>query len=57
MEAQQTQAPRTATVRFTGNAGEYFKIWIVNIALTVVTLGIYSLRRSRDPHGRACTAG
>ncbi len=42
MEAQQTQAPRTATVRFTGNAGEYFKIWIVNIALTVVTLGIYS---------------
>lgn len=42
MEAQQAQAPRTATVEFTGNAGEYFKIWIVNIALTVVTLGIYS---------------
>ncbi|MGB5257009.1 MAG: YjgN family protein [Woeseiaceae bacterium] len=42
MEAQQAQAPRTATVKFTGNAGEYFKIWIVNIALTVVTLGIYS---------------
>ncbi|MGI9232940.1 MAG: YjgN family protein [Woeseiaceae bacterium] len=42
METQQTQAPRTATVEFTGNAGEYFKIWIVNIALTVVTLGIYS---------------
>jgi uncharacterized membrane protein YjgN (DUF898 family) len=42
METQQAQAPRTATVEFTGNAGEYFKIWIVNIALTVVTLGIYS---------------
>ena len=42
METQQVQAPRTASVVFTGNASEYFKIWIVNIALTVVTLGIYS---------------
>jgi uncharacterized membrane protein YjgN (DUF898 family) len=42
METQQAEAPRTATVKFSGNAGEYFKIWIVNIALTVVTLGIYS---------------
>ena len=42
MEAQQSSAPHAATVEFTGNAGEYFKIWIVNIALTVITLGIYS---------------
>ena len=27
---------------FTGNGGEYFKIWIVNILLTLLTLGIYS---------------
>jgi uncharacterized membrane protein YjgN (DUF898 family) len=27
---------------FSGNAGEYFRIWIVNIALTIVTLGVYS---------------
>lgn len=27
---------------FNGKAGEYFKIWIVNIALSIVTLGIYS---------------
>jgi len=27
---------------FTGAAGEYFRIWIVNVALTVVTLGIYA---------------
>jgi len=27
---------------FTGSAGEYFRVWIVNIALTAVTLGIYS---------------
>ena len=28
--------------KFTGNGGEYFKIWIVNILLSVITLGIYS---------------
>jgi uncharacterized membrane protein YjgN (DUF898 family) len=28
--------------QFTGNAGEYFKIWIVNLLLTIVTLGIYA---------------
>lgn len=27
---------------FTGNAKEYFSIWIVNILLTILTLGIYS---------------
>ena len=27
---------------FHGKAGEYFRIWIVNILLTIVTLGIYS---------------
>ena len=30
------------TLRFGGSAGEYFKIWIVNLALTIVTLGIFS---------------
>jgi uncharacterized membrane protein YjgN (DUF898 family) len=27
---------------FTGEGAEYFRIWIVNIALTVLTLGLYS---------------
>ncbi|MBN9545549.1 MAG: DUF898 domain-containing protein [Alphaproteobacteria bacterium] len=39
------QAPAASlrnTMRFEGSAGEYFKIWIVNIALTIVTLGIFS---------------
>ncbi|VAW94529.1 Thymidylate kinase [hydrothermal vent metagenome] len=27
---------------FTGKALEYFSIWIVNVALTIITLGIYS---------------
>ena len=29
-------------VEFTASTGEYFRIWIVNLALTVLTLGIYS---------------
>ncbi len=28
--------------KFDGNGFEYFKIWIVNIVLTILTLGIYS---------------
>lgn len=32
---------RTPVV-FTGKAGEYFGIWIVNLLLSIVTLGIYS---------------
>src|SRR5205807_238375 len=27
---------------FSGDAHEYFRIWIVNLALTIVTFGIYS---------------
>jgi len=29
-------------LRFIGNGFEYFKIWIVNIILTIITLGLYS---------------
>ena len=29
--------------QFDGNAREYFRIWIVNLALSIVTLGIYGL--------------
>ncbi|WP_020210872.1 YjgN family protein [Gilvimarinus chinensis] len=34
--------PRDVDFVFTGNGFEYFKIWIVNILLSIVTLGIYS---------------
>ena len=40
-----THAPGNATrhpFAFTGSTKEYFKIWIVNALLTIVTLGIYS---------------
>lgn len=33
---------RDLPFRFTGSASEYFRIWIVNTLLTIVTLGIYS---------------
>ncbi len=33
---------RALPLRFTGSGGEYFRIWIVNLALTILTLGIYS---------------
>lgn len=33
---------QTLSFEFTGKGFEYFKIWIVNICLTVLTLGIYS---------------
>lgn len=28
-------------VKFEGNGTEYFKIWIVNILLTILTIGLY----------------
>jgi uncharacterized membrane protein YjgN (DUF898 family) len=34
--------PHALEFQFTGNASEYFRIWIVNTLLTVVTLGVYS---------------
>lgn len=29
-------------ITFSGTAGEYFRIWIVNLFLTIITLGIYA---------------
>ena len=46
---------------FRGQAGEYFGIWIVNILLTIVTLGIYSawakVRRNRYFYGNSFVDG
>jgi uncharacterized membrane protein YjgN (DUF898 family) len=35
-------SPTIYPFAFTGKGAEYFRIWIVNIALTLLTLGIYS---------------
>ncbi len=32
----------TYPLSFTGSAAEYFRLWIVNVALSIVTLGFYS---------------
>lgn len=34
--------PKIEKFTFTGSGSEYFRIWIVNLLLTLVTLGIYS---------------
>ena len=48
-------------IRFEGSGGEYFKIWIVNLALTIATLGIYSawakVRNKRYFYGNTFIAG
>lgn len=36
------QQDRQLGFRFTGTGAEYFRIWIVNLFLTIITLGIYS---------------
>ena len=47
--------------RFTGSAAEYFRIWIVNLVLSIVTLGIYSawakVRRLRYFYGHTVLDG
>jgi uncharacterized membrane protein YjgN (DUF898 family) len=56
-----TSAEERYPVEFTARAGEYFRIWIVNLALTVLTLGIYSawakVRKKRYFYAHALVAG
>jgi uncharacterized membrane protein YjgN (DUF898 family) len=43
--SEQVKIPAQTRVHrfvFTGSAAEYFRIWIVNVFLTIITLGIYS---------------
>ena len=48
-------------VEFRGNAREYFNIWIVNVALTILSLGVYSawakVRTRRYLYGSVWIAG
>ena len=63
-----SQAPLTSPAashqlpfRFSGKADEYFRIWIVNLALTIVTLGVYSawakVRSERYFYGNTTVGG
>lgn len=53
--------PRSIEIRFTGSGSEYFRIWIVNMLLTVLTLSLYhpwaKLRRLRYFHGNTLVGG
>ncbi|SMH40394.1 YjgN family protein [Mesorhizobium australicum] len=55
------QATSVEPFVFTGRTSEYFGIWIVNVLLTIVTLGIYSawakVRRLRYFYGNTHLAG
>jgi uncharacterized membrane protein YjgN (DUF898 family) len=56
-----TVAEQPHPFTFTGNGGEYFGIWIVNVILSIVTLGIYSawakVRRLQYFHRHTQVAG
>jgi uncharacterized membrane protein YjgN (DUF898 family) len=59
-EAVAAQAP-THRIEFTGEGGAYFRVWIVNLVLTILTLGIYSawakVRRLRYFYGNTLLDG
>ena len=40
--ASQTDNQKVTPIVFQGKASEYFGIWIVNLLLSLVTLGVYS---------------
>ena len=50
--------PEPLVFEFRGDAREYFRIWVVNLALSLCTLGLYSpwakVRRLRYFYGNAC---
>jgi uncharacterized membrane protein YjgN (DUF898 family) len=59
--ARQPVQLRREQFTFTGTTREYFGIWIVNVLLTIVTLGVYSawakVRRQRYFYGNTWLAG
>ena len=61
LPSEQAAGEQRYPVRFTATGEEYFRIWIVNLALTVVTLGIYSVwakvRKKRYFYGHTLIDG
>jgi uncharacterized membrane protein YjgN (DUF898 family) len=59
--AEPIPAPSIQAFSFTGRASEYFGIWIVNVLLSILTLGIYSawakVRNKRYFYGNTLLAG
>jgi len=42
METTIDTSSQTLPFQFHGKTGEHFRIWIVNVLLSILTLGIYS---------------
>lgn len=61
VDAPPVAADDVSRASFSGSASEYFGIWIVNVLLTILTLGIYSawakVRRKRYFHGNTVLLG
>jgi uncharacterized membrane protein YjgN (DUF898 family) len=57
---EQAAVTRHYSFSFTGNAKEYFRIWVVNLFLSIITLGIYSpwakVRKKRYIYGNTWVA-
>ncbi|GAA3962731.1 YjgN family protein [Allohahella marinimesophila] len=58
---QRSMSGNRHQVQFHGNGGEFFRIWIVNLVLSILTLGIYSawakVRTNRYFYGNTEVAG
>lgn len=59
--AAEHRPPTELPLRFVGSGSEYFRIWIVNLLLTLVTIGLYypfaKVRRLKYFHGATELAG
>jgi uncharacterized membrane protein YjgN (DUF898 family) len=55
------EQPRELSLKFSGSAREYFRIWIVNLCLTLLTLGIFSawakVRKKRYSYSHTTLGG
>ena len=60
-DIKEHRTPNQYPFVFTGSKSEYFRIWIVNLLLTIVTLGIYSawakVRNTQYLYGHTSVAG
>ena len=60
VEPAAAEPPESHPFRFTGTTGGFFAIWIVNLFLTIITLGIYSawakVRKKRYFYGHTWVA-
>lgn len=60
-ESAQAAGPRRLAVEFTGSGSEYFRIWLVNLLLTLVTLSLYhpfaKARKLAYFHGNTLVGG